>query len=593
MYKSALLYILLFCSIVLEAQVYQSIDGTANNAINPEWGATETRLMITVSNGYDDLISTPAGVDRPNPRTISNILFDQPLRVQDHMGLSDFLWAFGQFLDHDIVLTEGTNEFIGIPVPAGDPYFDPDASGNVLIPMTRSLFDPTTGTDVTNPRIHINQITAWIDGSNIYGSDIDRAIWLRSFDNGKLKVSEGNLLPFNTLSGEHGGIVDAEAPGMAIEGIPRTYYFVAGDIRANEHVILASLHTLFVRTHNRRCEELIAINPDWTDEQLYQHARAYTIGLLQSIVYDEWLPAMGVELEAYSGYKANVNPAIRNVFASAAYRLGHTLINPIIMRLDENRLPTDEGDVDLKDAFFNPDVLMGTADISPYFRGMAFQMQQRLDCKIVDGLRNFLFGAPGAGGLDLAAININRGRERGLPDFNTIREDLGLPRFGSFQEICNDPEVFSVMEALYGSVDRIDPWVGMLTEDYMPDALFGETIMRILKDQFGALREGDRFFYKNNSLLTETEKEEIVRTRLSDIVMQNTEVQIIQDNVFEAKSLEEFLNLPTEHLSLSVIPNPAKGEFKLSFRSKVEGAGDVMLIRCLWQSLAQSAHQCK
>ncbi len=148
----------------------------------------------------------------------------------------------------------------------------------------------------------------------------------------------------------------------------------------------------------------------------------------------------------------------------------------------------------------------------------------------------FFFGPPqaGLGGLDLAAININRGRERGLPDFNTIRQDFGLSAYTTFSEINENPDDMATMETLYGDINNIDPWVGMLAEDHMPNALFGETIMKIMEEQFFALREGDRFYYENDPVLSQIEKEDIRNTTFRDIIMRNTGITVMQMNVFEA-----------------------------------------------------------
>jgi len=137
-------------------------------------------------------------------------------------------------------------------------------------------------------------------------------------------------------------------------------------------------------------------------------------------------------------------------------------------------------------------------------------------------VRNFLFGPPGSGGLDLAAININRGRERGLPDLNTVRSAFGLTPYTSFSQIVNDVEVVTTLEEMY-TIDDIDPWVGML----------------ILQRQFESLRDGDRFYYENDADLSTAEKEMIKTTRFSEIIMRNTNIDLMQDNVFEATEHQE------------------------------------------------------
>ncbi|MBT8219867.1 MAG: peroxidase family protein, partial [Bacteroidia bacterium] len=323
-------YLLAFGVLILSytfsfAQEVRSFDGYNNHINNPEWGATGTLLERFVLPAYADGISMPAGADRMNPRAISNRLFSQESSILDTRNLSDFIWVFGQFIDHDIILVEESHtEPIMISVPEGDPMFDPAGSGNVLIPMMRSLPAPGTGTDVNNPRTPANAITAYIDGSAVYGSDDVRASWLRTYQDGKLKMSEDNQLPYNTLTGTFNSRLDANAPGMANANPFNDKLYVAGDVRANENLLLTAYHTLFVREHNRMCDEINNENPGWDDEQIYQHARRHVAGFIQNIVYREWLPAMGIYLEDYTGYNPNINPGISDVFSAAAYRMGHT-----------------------------------------------------------------------------------------------------------------------------------------------------------------------------------------------------------------------------------------------------------------------------
>ena len=530
-----LTFIFAFFFTVANGQEVRTYDGSNNNLANPTWGAIHTQLNRIAAPAYADKIAAPAGPQRQNPRRISNTLFAQDGPLADRMGLSDFVWVFGQFIDHDITLTEGGNEPAMIAVDFPDPHFNPGgAIPNVMIPMMRNPAIEGTGTSEANPREHENAITAWIDGSAVYGSDAFRANWLRTFEGGKLKTSSGNLLPFNTLTGEFNAEEDVDAPFMADDVGFAPRLFVAGDIRANENVLLISYHTLFVREHNRIADQLILEHPEWQDEQIYQHARKIVGGIIQRITFDEWLPAMGVHLPAYDGYKPTVDPSIINGFSAAAFRLGHTLLSGDILIMDEEGNEHPDGPMQLRNAFFNPTALVDNGGIDPFFRGMGAQVQQELDAKIVDDVRNFLFGPPGAGGLDLAAININRGRERGLPDFNTYREALGLSKFSTFQEVSQDAEVVEALQSSYSSIDDIDAWVGMLAESHMANALFGETVMAFMLRQFSTIRDGDRFYYENDVDLSTEEIAAIKATTMRDVLMRNTDIKLMQENVFEA-----------------------------------------------------------
>jgi len=478
----------------LDIQLYRTYDGSFNNTEHPEWGQAHTNLRLSGGVGYYNLIDEPAGPDRPNPRRVSNSLFAQDSPLSDPLQLSDFTWAFGQFIDHDLGLTPDGDEPMDIQVPQGDPMFDPFNTGQMAIHMVRNVFDPSTGTNLSNPRRHPNEITAYLDGSAVYGSSELRANWLRSFEGGKLKTSAGDLPPFNTFNGEYDTPIDPNAPHFDNPVGATEKLFVCGDPRAVENPLLFAFHTLFLREHNRLCDELAAEHPDWNDEQLYQHARKLVGGLIQSITYEEWLPAMGIDLPSYQGYDPEVNAQLFNVFTAAAFRVGHTLLNGQLMRVDENGEEIPEGHMLLRDAFFNPYPIMDLG-LEPFFKGMAVQMQQTFDAKVVDDVRNFLFGPPGSGGLDLVSINIQRGRERGLPDYNSVRENFGLDRVTFFQQINGDPGIYLKLIGLYGDVHDIDPWVGMLAEERMPGSIFGETIDRILTVQFQNLRDGDRFYY--------------------------------------------------------------------------------------------------
>ena len=516
---------------------YRTIDGMYNNPDNTGWGAAGENLLRVTTVGYADGTRAPSGgATRPNPRYVSNLLFAQDSPLQDPLNLSDYTWVFGQFIDHDIGLTPEGNEPAMIPVPEGDPWFDPLRTGNAVIPMRRNIYDPETGNVRGNPRQHPNLITAFIDGSGVYGSDEERANWLRTFEGGKLKTSSDNLLPYNTVTGQFEDEIDPHAPENDNPVGLTDKLFVAGDVRANENPLLASLHTLFVREHNRLCDELAVQHPGWSDEMLYQHARKLVGGFIQAITYNEWLPAMGVGLPDYDGYDPEVNPQLMNVFTAAAFRLGHTLLSGSLMRMGAEGEIIEEGNMTLAEAFFNPFAITETG-MEPFLRGMGVQAQQSFDAKMVDDVRNFLFGPPGAGGLDLAAININRGRERGLPDFNTIRSDFGLRPYRIFGQLNPDIDVFMRMLVLYRSVNWIDPWVGMLAERPLNGALFGETVMKIMEVQFGALRDGDRFFYLNDPVLSDAEREMIHNTRFSDIIMRNTAIDLMQTNVFYATDI--------------------------------------------------------
>ncbi len=507
----------------------RSFDGTGNNLVHSEWGSTAEKLLRRSAVAYGDGLSAPSGSDRPSARAVSNLLAASPAGgLVNDRDWTAFVYAWGQFLDHDLGLTDAASprERMAIAVPAGDPSFDPAGTGTMTIPMSRSAYDPATGLGRGNPRQQTNEITAFIDGSQIYGSDATRAAALREFTGGLMRTSAGGLLPFNTA-----GLVNAnDAHRVADDRL-----FLAGDVRANENPELLSLHTLFLREHNRIAAKAAARNPALSDEQLYQHARRLVIAELQRITYDEFLPALlgaarpGADgIAAYRGYRADVNPGIATEFSTVAFRVGHSMLGEDIEFLDANGLDVRDPML-LRDAFFDPRPLseLGIDSIVKY---LASSRAQEIDTRVVDDVRNFLFGAPGQGGFDLSAINIQRGRDHGIADYTTVRAAYGLPRLTSFAQITADVGVQESLKLAYGSIDRVDPWVGGLAETHQPGSSLGATFTRIIVDQFTRLRDGDRFWYQNS--LPGDLVRAVQATTLADVIRRNSSVTNIQPEVF-------------------------------------------------------------
>src|SRR5215510_2344927 len=510
----------------------RAINGSNNNLAHPEWGTPGTHLVREASGThYADGISAIARPNGPSARAVSNAVFRQQGSVPNHLGISDYIWTFGQFLDHDLSLTEGaafdgrTDAFISIPT--GDAFFDPFGTGTQQMSFHRGLFDGSTG--ITTPRLQFNELTSYIDGSNIYGSDDQRAAWLRSGIGGKLKVthtSVGDLAPFN--DGTQGNAGSPERPDLS------TSLFVAGDIRINEQPTLACIHILFIREHNWQADRIAKEHRNWTDEQLFQAARRMVIAELQHITIDEFVPALfgnAAGIGKYTGYDPDVNPGVSAVFSTAAYRVGHTLLSPQILRLDASGNSIPDGPLRLRDSFFAvvPPILQSEG-IEPFLRGVAAQKSQELDNKVIDEVRDLLFGLPGAGGLDLISLNFQRGRDMGLGDFNTVRADFGLPRIKNFSQITKDTALAAQLQQLFGNVDNIDPFAGLFAEDHAKGYNIGQTLLAVFTNQFQRIRAGDRFWWER--ILNSDEQYSVRNTRLSDIIKRNTTITNIQSNVF-------------------------------------------------------------
>lgn len=549
---------------------FRSFDGLGNNVENEAWGAANTQLLrlTTVEYGTGQAGDFPALAVRVdsngetiNPRTVSNILFDQDESILNDRGLTSFVFQWGQFLDHDMDLTE---DFV--PVGAADlageniSFFVPtDGTENELpagtiIPQLRSRYE----LDDEGIAQQINQITSYIDASNVYGSSEERAANLRSGYGGLLLSSDGStnvgdgsgeFLPFNfEVNGE---FIENAAPPTTGTGVPISHddLFVAGDVRVNEQPGLTTFHTLFMREHNyqaRRIAEKLNLNANQlarpeVDEYIYQVARAIVSAEIQSITYNEFIPALlgPSQLESYRGYQDDVNASIANIFSASLYRVGHTMLPNELLLLNPDGTPVDDdddvlgasvinGEVSLGEAFFNPE-LITQYGIEVYLQGLAGQQIEEIDNFITDGVRNLLFDPPAA--VDLGATNLQRGRDHGLADYNQVRMDYGLEPLMSFSDISSDPFVANALATAYdGDINNIDVFAGAISEDHIAGGSVGELIHTVLVDQFTRLRDGDRFYFEN--VFHGKTLDEIQNTRFSDIIRRNTGLTNFQNEVF-------------------------------------------------------------
>ena len=446
--------------------------------------------------------------------------------------------AGGELITLDgVVSSTGANE-IGIAQIDSDTQRQ--AVGTPFIPLTRVTPAPGTGVP-GKPRQYINEITSFIDGSQVYGSEDERADFLRA-DNGKLKSQNINgeeLLPYNT-----GGFQNAG-------GDEREDLFIAGDVRANEQIGLTAAHTLFVREHNSVAEDiarrieagdkkvlnLLEKSGLEESEFIYESARKVVGAQIQQITYSEYLPLLiGKNLvDDYSGYNPKVDPRISNEFANVSFRLGHSQLSPELQRVNPDG--SSDGSIALGKGFFTPQTVVNDGADS-LLVGLTSQEAQAVDNLVVDGVRNFLFPA-GTGGFDLAAVNIQRGRDVGLPSYNNARRGLGLKPVKAFLTtdrqlgITSDPEVAARFASIYDSVEDVDFWIGGISEDPVNGGLVGQLFNKVLTDQFTRLRDGDRFFYLNHLDELSILDPDFETTKLSDILEDNTnEDYVFSNNVF-------------------------------------------------------------
>lgn len=530
----------------------RTFDGSGNNIANPTWGQAGISLIRDTPNG-SLTIAYADGISKlrkgPNPRAISNeVCKEDDRRPDPHPRLSSFMWAWGQFVDHEIDLSpEQTGD--------GDPHEtesfrtpdDDPVDRAAEIHFARSRFSAGTGVK-GKPREQFNVLSAYVDGANVYGASPQRALALRALDGtGKLRVSpgkHGDLLPFNTM-----GLSNPQGP-LRRDDAPHKF-FIAGDLRVNEHGVLICMHTLFVREHNRICDELAA-RPDsrllgeiralGRDEAVYRRARRHVIAIEQVITYEEFLPALlGPRFippyKPGKSYDPKVNASIANVFSTAAYRLGHDMLNsqlPLASPYDGEPLRS----IRLDQAYWKPELIQRRG-IDTFLAGLAQTNMEAINGQTVEDVRSNLFNVhPKLPNmlLDLAALNIQRGRDHGLPDYNQCRADYGLRKVRKFEDITSNSDRIARLKRAYKNVNDIDPWVGGLCEDPHNRAIVGELFHAILVDQFTRLRDGDRFWYECDPGLSKAEIRKLKRIRLSDVIKRNTLITGIQKDVFRTDS---------------------------------------------------------
>jgi hypothetical protein len=606
----------------------QTLDGTGNNQAKPNQGAAGQNYTRIAAARYADGKSQP--VSGPNTRFISNRIFnDVHQNIFSENNSSQLVWTWGQFIDHTIGLRKGGTEVANIPFNKGTP--DPiETFTNTLgvIPFTRSAAAANTG--VSNARQQVNTQSSYIDAEAVYGTTAARLDFLRNGsqdgnpDNNQasLLLDGGGFLPRRDERGN-----PAAAPVMDTDGrlaATPNKAAVAGDVRANENIGLTAMQTLFAREHNR----IVAVLPFTLSQDLkFRIARRVVIGEQQFITYNEFLPAVGVSLPAYQGYNPNVDASITNEFATTGYR-AHSMIhgemelpgklaNYSQATLDQiedmgvevvvdTAAGTVEFVVPLNVAFFNPD-LTELIGVGPILQGLSGERQYRNDEQIDNSLRSILFQVPVSGNpecldgptmpqcfqgvSDLGAIDVERGRDHGIPSYNQLRQALGLPAKASFRDITgegteffpldpqltfgneiNDPDSLDFVKlldrdgnviqpgteeadedvvtgirrtttaarlrAIFGSVNNVDAFTGMVSEKHVAGSDLGELQRAMWTKQFAALRDGDRFFFGNDGNLTLIRLTFGIdfRKTLGDVIALNTQVRRgdLEANVFKA-----------------------------------------------------------
>ena len=391
------------------------------------------------------------------------------------------------------------------------------------------------------PREQLNQLTSYMDASQVYGYDDALARDLRDLTTDHGLLREGPIIPGHKplLPYASGQFVDCRR--NPIESTINC--FVAGDIRANEQVGLLAMHTIWLREHNRIARSLRDMNPQWNGEKLYQEARKIVGAEMQHITYQQWIPHVfdGTAEEllgSYRGYDSNLDASVSNVFATAALRFGHTLIQPRLERFNESFQSIPQGPLKLRDAFFSPWRLVEEGGVDPLMRGM-FATAAKLKLpeeNLNTELTEQLFRTAHAVALDLAAMNIQRGRDHALPGYLEWRRFCNMSHVETFEDLVGEirsAKVRQKLRELYGHPGNIDVWVGGVLEDQLPNAKVGPLFKCLLLEQFRRTRNGDRFWYENPTVFKPEQLAQIKQTSLARILCDNGDnINRIQPNVF-------------------------------------------------------------
>ncbi|XP_076824795.1 myeloperoxidase-like [Clavelina lepadiformis] len=546
---------------------YRRIDGTCNNPVNQDRGRVNRPFKRMLPASYEDGLGVPRGgvpSRLPSPRAVVKAMNDssEPHSLTNTNQLP--LW--GQFLAHDLTkLGELKDErgHIALKCPCGDnnpecfnipiPVEDPVRVQKECYSFVRAekVPDLNCGNKV---REQENRVTSYIDASNVYGSTEQFITNLRSGNDGQLIIGNYTYNHYHSLpSGAQvpdnlESKFECEALHFDFTSLP---CFAAGDIRVNEQSALTSGHITWQRKHNQIAAELKQLNPHWNDAKLFEVTRHIIAAIHQQITYNEFLPNMlgeeqmkkfGLTLTKkgyWLGFDTNYDATIDISFATAAFRLGHTLINAMFSRPNPD-YSDDLGSpsVDLRSQFFDPTAVLKMHGTGAVLRGMVRDHAMKYDTQFPEALVNHLFARAGEFGKDLPSINLQRGRDHGIPSYMEHRRFCGLSTAFKFEEMEDMPEQNRKnLAKVYSHPEDIDLFAGGVSEVSRGSGIPGPTFTCLLAYQFRDLKKGDRFWFENggsNARFTYSQLEVIKSVSLARILCDVGEnITTIQPRVME------------------------------------------------------------
>ncbi|KAL3865900.1 hypothetical protein ACJMK2_043248 [Sinanodonta woodiana] len=522
---------------------------------------------------YSDGVYEPSGKDRPNPFDISRAAHQGETGIS-YRGRTAMLVYFGQQLVEEIMDAQTPGcpvEFFNIKVPPNH-VLNPEGKSDLEMPLRRTRYDTTTGHSPNNPRQQLSEITPFLDGQLIYGPAKAWTDAIREFRGGRLLGTNPAEIMMDFPVDNNIRLPFANPPVTKDHQLkPVRRFYRLGNPRGHENPFLLAFGVLWFRWHNYQARRILLQNnwdPVKDDEKIFNRARAIVIAQYQKIVFYDWLP-LWLHIDdtfntwdfwskyPYKGYDPSVHPGITHEFQAAAMRFGHTLVPHGLWIRDRDcryrrvsgSSPDDKrvyAAMRLCNTFWNSKELIERDNIESYIRGLTNTLAAREDSVIVTDLTDSVFGPLEFSRRDLAALNIQRGRDHGVADYNTVRKAFRMKPKETFESINVEynKEEIRRLKALYGNTsapDNLDLFTGGMLET-LPDGP-GELFREILIDQFIRIRNGDRFWFENNetSSLSETELLEIKTTTMHTIILvvANIDSEEIQKNVFILRPLDD------------------------------------------------------
>ncbi|CAG8437074.1 5507_t:CDS:10 [Scutellospora calospora] len=519
---------LLFWCIIVESRL---IDGSDNNAINPTAGTPHQPFLRAISSlnfnqnsspvtsPTDSLGLNPIGPTTikctdnlssglyPMPRCISNIMCSYNVQPYNVNTLSNYR-SFRRTSHFN------TNPTYPIFIPADDPLYNPNPNSTIspyqinvpFLPANRSDGNNDTNPATRNPLLSgINNVTPFFDLNNIYGiSDQDAMNRLRdtSTNKGKLKTY--------TVNGED------YPPKNSSDGS----YIWGSTSERSYSIFTLAIQTIWIREHNRLCEELYNKHGNsWTDEQYFQEAKRWTIAFYQKAVSEEYIGAiLGRPLPAYQNYNPNLVPGVDAFFATVTFRYGHSELSDFYQIQDEYdntlyNLPLN----DIKNLS-----LLETFGLERVLWSIVLQRQEEVDIFLADSTKKAL--APDHNTYDIAAFDIERSRDRGIPLYNVVRQYFGFPKAQSFADISSKANIQANLAKIYpNGIETVEAWVGVMSEDHLDGANFGMVMNASMVTQviMSICFDSDNFWFEKSDMFTSDEQIILRNTTLRDIIVRN------------------------------------------------------------------------